>query len=325
MFQANFASKAKIFRYSRQWIIPLVLVLSVSTPSCLVAKQKNSRRTGPASHADLIANMKSAVIQISYRSDPPVPNGAGIAGTAFLVSKDGYALTAAHVITQTKNSAQASGAKSVQFLAGVSLDTSSVPNVTFKGSFNEIPCTVVDMDEAHDIAILKLSQNPFSPSFRTGIQVGDKQLPLRVQAARLQAELPPEGKELLVSGYPVPVPTLVTQRGTVASLSFTTIEIEKPGAPPWFKIPEVADLIFADIVVNPGNSGGPFYLSDTGNVIGICHGNLNSPVHLQDGSVVQMQVGGRSQTLVQNSGLAVVLPIKYAIALLDKNKISYEH
>ncbi len=28
---------------------------------------------------------------------------------------------------------------------------------------------------------------------------------------------------------------------------------------------------------------------------------------------------------LQNSGLAVVLPIKYAIALLDKNKITYEH
>jgi len=300
-------------------------VLSVSTPSCSVVKQKNSRRTGPASRSDLIANMKSAVIQISYRVDPPVPNGAGIAGTGFLVSKDGYALTAAHVITQTKNLAQASGAKSVQFVAGVSLDTSSVPKMNFQGSFREIPCTVVDIDEAHDIAILKLSQNSFSPLFESGFVVGDKELPLRAQTVRLEAELPPEGKELLVSGYPLTVPTLVTQQGTVASLSFTSIEIERPGAPPWFKIPEVADLIFADIVVNPGNSGGPFYLSDTGNVVGICHGNLPSPVRLQNGGIVQMQIGGSSQTLMQNSGLAIVLPIKYGIALLDKNKISYEH
>ncbi len=122
MSQPDFPSQIKVFRYSMQRIIPLILALSVSTPSCLVAKQKNSTRTSSASRATLIANMKSAVIQISYRSDPPVPNAAGIAGTGFLVNKDGYALTAAHVITQTKNSAQASGAKNVQFIAGISYD-----------------------------------------------------------------------------------------------------------------------------------------------------------------------------------------------------------
>lgn len=313
------------FHSSRQCVIPLILAILVATPSSLAPKQKNSKNARPMSRTDLISNMKSAVIQISYRSAPQVPNGAGIAGTGFLVSKDGYALTAAHVIIQKTNLARANGATNVEFIAGVSLDTSSVPNFSFRGSFTDILCTVVEMDEPHDIAILKLSQNPLSPSFRTGIQLGDKQLPLRSHAARLQAEIPAEGKELLVSGYPLDVPTLVTQRGTVASVSFQSIEIERPGAPPWFKIPEVADLILADIVTNPGNSGGPFYLSDTGNVIGICHGNVPSPVRLQDGSIVQIPVAGSAQILMQNSGLAVVLPIKYAIALLDKNKISYEH
>src|SRR5437899_1368252 len=65
--------------------------------------------------------------------------------------------------------------------------------------------------------------------------------------------------------------------------------------------------------------------NDTGNAVGSCDGNLPLPVRLQNGGIVQMQIGGSAQTLMQNSGLAIVLPIKYGISLLDKNKISYEH
>jgi S1-C subfamily serine protease len=307
------------------WAAFVILAATVvSTASLPAASQKDSKPKAkpPTSRPDLIANMKSAVIQISYQSDPPVPNGTGIAGTGFLVSNDGYALTAAHVVNEVKKLLQANGARGFRLIAGVTLDTSSG---SFHGSFEQIDCTVVDMDVPHDIAILKLSRNPFGPFFNSGIVVGGKPLTLHVQTAKLQAQRPAEGTELLVSGYPLSVPTLVTQRGTVASLSFTEVEIERPGAPPWFKFPEVADQILADIVVNPGNSGGPFYLSDTGEVIGICHGNLLSPVHLENGAIVQMQEGGTTHILEQNSGLAVVLPIKYAIALLDKNKITYEH
>jgi len=313
------------------FLAALLLAIAISTPYLLAAKQKDGKSKPLISRADLILNMKAAVIQISYKSDLPTPNpagppAAGVAGTGFLVSRDGYALTAAHVITETKKQLQVNGARDVRFFAGISLASASIPGrITILGSFDQISCAVVDMDEAHDIAILKLDQNPFSPLYRPTKGLGVSTMPVRVQTAKLQAELPVEGAELLVSGYPLRSPTLVTQRGTVASLSFTTVSIEKPGSPSWFKIPEVADLIFADIMVNPGDSGGPFYLSDAGKVIGICHGNLQSFVRLENGSNAVWQQGGIAHALMQNSGLAVVLPIKYAIELLDKNKITYEH
>jgi len=311
-------------------VLAILPAIAISTPSLLAANQKDGntkKKPQPStSRAELISNMKSAVIQISYKSDLPVPNPAklsrdGLAGTGFLVSRDGYALTAAHVIAETKRQLQLNGARDVRFFAGISLDSASIPGrIILLGSFSQISCTVVEMDEAHDTAVLRLDQNPFSPLYRPTKGLGVSTMPVRVQTAGLQAELPVEGAELLVSGYPLSFPTLVTQRGTVASLSFTLVEIEKPGALSWFKFPAVADQILADIVVNPGNSGGPFYQSDTGKVIGICHGNLLSPVHLENGAIVQTQDGGMTHTLEQNSGLAVVLPIKYAIELLDKNK-----
>jgi S1-C subfamily serine protease len=325
ILKSNFPSNTKMLPSSRQWIFLLILGILVSVPTLLSARQKSKEPKSPIPRTDLISKIKSAVIQIAFQSNPPVPNGAGVAGTAFLVSQDGYAVTAAHVITQTKKMAEANGAKEVQFAAGVTLDTTSEPGAKFRGSFEWIPCTLLDIDEPHDIAILKLSRNPFSPFFNTGIVLGGKRLSLRVTTAKLQAELPAEGIELLVSGYPLSIPTLVTQRGTVASESFREIEINKPGAPPWFTVREAADMILADIVVNPGNSGGPFYLSDTGNVIGVCQGNVSSPVHWPDSSIVFGQRDGRTEPIVQNSGLAIVLPIKYAMLLLDKNKINYDH
>lgn len=63
------------------------------------------------------------------------------------------------------------------------------------------------------------------------------------------------------------IPTMVTQSGIVASQGFQVVQKEIPGAPPWFRMPEVADALFLDAVVNPGNGGGPAYLPSSGEVI----------------------------------------------------------
>lgn len=286
--------------------------------------------TDHSSIGDLIRNMKSLVIQISYHADVPVPNAQGIppnaiAGSGFLVGLEGYAVTAAHVITETEKVLQQSGAKKVDFGCGVSLDTQSVPGMLLQGSFVVTGCVVVDVDTSHDVAILRLAQNPFSPRMGTGVNGAN----LRIRAVagtKLQTELPSEGEEVLVSGYPLPSesPTLVTQRGMVASLSFEDVQAPAPSPSAPLRIPDIADIILVDLSVNPGNSGGPFYMSGTGNIVGICHGYLPSPVVWSPGQApVFRAIGGSLQELTQNSGLAVVEPIKYAVALLAKNKIAY--
>jgi S1-C subfamily serine protease len=70
--------------------------------------------------------------------------------------------------------------------------------------------------------------------------------------------------------------------------------------------------------VNPGNSGGPVYEPDSGNVIGICEAHKYSPLFTNKQHQVEISP---NEVLTQNSGVAVVIPIKYGIDLLRKNGI----
>jgi S1-C subfamily serine protease len=175
-----------------------------------------------------------------------------------------------------------------------------------------VTATVVEVDDAHDLALLKVSQNPFVKQFQTRIKEKGKMLPLRVTTAKLNSRLPSEGEELLVSGYPLDMPTFVTQKGMVASESSSVLEV--PGAPVGSNRLATFDSILLDAVVNPGNSGGPVYSSESGDVIGICEAYKDSPLLTSK----QHAVTASGEILTQNSGLAVVIPIEYAIDLPPK-------
>jgi S1-C subfamily serine protease len=263
-----------------------------------------------------IPQIKSVVVQIKFKSDSPKPEyQTGVAGTGIVVSDEGYVLTAARVITQTEAALRADNATKVEFFAGISIDAIAGSAANSRGSFSYIPCTIKDTDPVHDIAILQLAQSPFSETFRQGIKIGDKEPKVTLGVAKLDQSLPPEGQTVLVSGYPLSIPTLVTQKGMIASETFTVVQMQRPNAPAGLLSTEVEDTILLDAVVNPGNSGGPVYLPGEHAVIGICDAYELSPIFTTQ----------RPQTVVpgvgQNSGLAVVIPIKYAIALLQKNKI----
>jgi S1-C subfamily serine protease len=211
--------------------------------------------------------MKTAVVQIRYWSDAPRTPQAGPigfdrgtrAGTGFFVSPQGYVLTAAHVIRGSETSARTAGATNITFKVGILLDTSSTPQIDFRGSFNFVAASLVDVDDIHDVALLKLSRNPFTGEVRSGIALPGGMLPLKVRTATLKSELPPEGRDVLISGYPLDIPTFVTQKGMVASESFSLVEVPVQGAPAGFdKRPETIDSILLDAVVNPGNREGRF-------------------------------------------------------------------
>lgn len=261
-----------------------------------------------------IAQMKPSVVQIKFKSDATKPEyQEGVAGTGIVVSDEGYVLTAAHVITETEAALRASNATKVEFFAGISIDAIAGPSANSRGSFAYIPCTIKDSDPAHDIVILQLAQSPFSEAFRLGIKTGDKEPRLTLGVAKLEQSLPPEGQTVLVSGYPLSIPTLVTQKGMIASQTFRVAQTQRASAG---SVPaEIEDAILFDAVVNPGISGGPVYLPGEHSVVGVCDAYEPSAIFATQ----------RLQTAVpaaaQNSGLAVVIPIQYAIALLQKNKI----
>jgi S1-C subfamily serine protease len=71
-------------------------------------------------------------------------------------------------------------------------------------------------------------------------------------------------------------------------------------------MPNIADGDLADVIVNPGNSGGPVYRVSDGEIIGVC---------------VAFRVGRGSiadNVFFYNSGLSVVIPIKYAQAIIQR-------
>jgi S1-C subfamily serine protease len=263
-----------------------------------------------------ITQMKSSVVQIKFKSDSPKPEyQAGIAGTGFVVSDEGYVLTAAHVITETEAALRAGNATKVEFFVGISIDTIADPMANFRASFTYILCTIKDTDPVHDIAILQLTQNPFLAAFRLGIKTGDKEPKVALSVAKLDQSLPPEGQTVLVSGYPLSSPTLVTQKGMVASETYTVVQVQHPSAPAGSLTSDVEGAMLLDAVVNPGNSGGPVYLPGERSVIGICEAYEPSPIFTTQPPPAAVSAVG------QNSGLAVVIPIKYAITFLQKNKI----
>lgn len=282
----------------------------------------------PNAAVNQIRNMKTAVVQIRYKSDassahPPGPvarpDEGTRAGTGFFVSAQGYVLTAGHVIRGAQGVARAAGASNIEFEAGILLDPSSVPGLSFQGSFLWVGATVVDVDDVHDLALLKLSKNPFTGEVQTRMVVRGAALPLKVTTARLGSRLPSEGENLLVSGYPLRIPTLVTQTGMVASRSFVMVEVPQSRGPVVLNRPEAADSILFDAVVNPGNSGGPVYDSQSGEVLGICEAYEQSPLLTSNQHNIEVRPG---EFLTQNSGLAVVIPIDYGIKLLRKNGVS---
>jgi S1-C subfamily serine protease len=113
---------------------------------------------------------------------------------------------------------------------------------------------------------------------------------------------------------------LISTSGNLASSwAFDNVPTQVPGAPPGFSVRDVGDFYIADVRVNPGNSGGPVYLVELGEVIGVCVAFDLAPVVYGDGSHEPASAGNRP--LSYNSGLSVIVPIRYVIDLLKKNSL----
>src|ERR1019366_897006 len=100
--------------------------------------------------------VRPSIIQIRVA----IAKGAGqVIGTGFLVHGGGYALTAKHVSTAA-GQALASGA-GTRVLAGLAIPNVDLPSISMRSSFELVECEIVEEDPRHDLALLKISPNPF--------------------------------------------------------------------------------------------------------------------------------------------------------------------
>ena len=291
----------------------------------------------PPSMADALGIVQPSIVQISFHASggEAVQNLTGGAlfidsplGTGFVVNLQGYVITARHVIEAGRSAManfQAERKKVVVHIPVPNRDATPELRAEMRGSFKSDEFDVVDEDQVHDLALLKL-RHAFSElvPLYTSARFGTRSL-MSVSAAKLDPSRPREGISIGVSGYPLRSPVLVTNGGYLASsweidAELWEASIKGRGVPTL----AAADTYYADLRVNPGDSGAPIYSSGNGTVIGICVQQALVPVVYKDGQDTREAKDSEGHTLLYNSGISVVIPIRFAVGLLEKNKIKWE-
>jgi S1-C subfamily serine protease len=235
------------------------------------------------SNAD--SSLRAAVCPVVYRLDEsPAARGYHYTffGNAFFINDQGYLLTDAHVLETFKNGGQPSI---------LVTRPDSPPQL--------LPLAVVAADTEHDVAILRVTPNPFSAHYHVtflslasdAVAPGQSVLALSLHPAHAQNPL----------SFQLPVED--RSAGTVLSIEKTKLE----------KSAAEAEVFLLSHPVTLGQSGSPVLAADSHAVVGLIEGRWvrNGPVSL----------GGTMRQLAEPPGAAI--PIRYAVSLLEQNGVAY--
>lgn len=257
-----------------------------------------------------IRRVQPSIVQIHFhtintprRDTGPRKSNKSIAlGTGFVVSQEGHVITANHVV-ETGNDLLA---RETAEIKDISIGFAYPNTQNMRGNFVLMPFDIIETDEVHDLALLKLKTNKI-PSMFGNLP------PLALAPVNLHPTRPEDGVTIGISGYPLSQTVLVTTGGYLAtSWAFEVRELESPGTPIFYQQPYIADSYLADIHVNPGNSGGPVYLASDGSVIGVCVAFIKNDVKDEQSNILSYY----------NSGLTIVVPAQYISELLIKHGVN---
>lgn len=224
-------------------------------------------------------------------------------GTGFVISLEGYVVTANHVMEEGSRALESVQAEMKKLLIGFAYRNTQ----EMRGNFTLMDFDLVAVDRVHDIALLKLRSTEIPPL------IGNAP-PLRLESVVLNLDRPEDGVAIGISGYPLNQSVLVTNGGFMAtSWAFDRRQLQSPGTPGFYRKLDIADSYWADINVNPGNSGGPVYLASDGSVIGVCVAYVPTEVRDSKGGV---------ENHYYNTGLAVVVPSRYVADLLESHTMT---
>jgi Trypsin-like peptidase domain/Gram-negative bacterial TonB protein C-terminal len=270
-----------------------------------------------------------ALCPIVYQVDNvPGPRGYHYLfyGNAFFINRDGYLLTAAHVLSQLH------GGQPFLLLR--------IPNAEPRF----VPAAVIALDRDHDIAILRATPNPF-----------DSASPFRVSILQLAYDAPAPGRTVVLAALrpfrPRDAYTLessLEERSPGEILSFEFSQLEKGR-------PADTELFLISHSVEPGQSGAPVISPDTQQVVGLVEGQwlrtslglpralgapparfssghgfsrAESPQDIDAASAAEGPVGALSSAIAHpiqsKSEVGAVIPIHYALALLQQKGIAWQ-
>lgn len=234
---------------------------------------------GQAQLPDTIARLKPSIVIVGTFKATDSPRFQ-LRGTGFLVEDGRFVVTNAHVLPTV------TGADAPALVVQVRLAS---------GEWDTRPARVLGTDPARDLTLLRMEGAP-GPAMRLG-----------------QSESVREGESLAFMGFPIGGVlgySVVTHRATVSSI--TPAALPSPTAN---RLGEqtirslrggVFEIFQLDATAYPGNSGGPLFRIDTGEVIGV----LN----------MVLIKGTRESALSQPSGISYAIPARHVIELIERSR-----
>jgi putative serine protease PepD len=184
---------------------------------------------------------KAKVVQIIASSER-----GSFAGSGVWINDEGYVATCFHVVNVGEN-------VKVTIRSAADSYIKFNPERIVTANWQTFEATIVKTDPSNDVAILKAKPNPFASPAPNMMTIDDITLSWHYEKAELESDLPEAGETVLIGGYPLGLPYIVFQEGTVASIAAFPAQVLK---------------ILLSVVANHGNSGGPVF-NDRGKVIGL--------------------------------------------------------
>lgn len=218
---------------------------------------------------------------------PPVMQ---VVGTAFLVTPDGYFVTAAHVLQDYKP-------KTAQVTVGLRQRSGDGGGLWFD---------LIEKDEAHDLALCKTTI-PL-PEFKQHKDNPGTETP--IASLRITTAEPITGGFIAIAGFPLGSsgdPTI--QFGTVAATR--TTNPNAGGVPAGQR-----ELLQISVPGNGGNSGSPVLDLDTGDVIGVIVQVEAAPLLSTISGKQLLDIG-----LAQSSGVMLAVPASWVQDLLKRHNV----
>jgi hypothetical protein len=204
-------------------------------------------------------------------------------GNAFFINDEGYLLTVAHVLETFRDGGQ----------PYILVNRPDAPSRLLK-------VALIAKDAQHDVAILRVSPNPFSGNYTVAFVALSSEPAVRGQAV-LALSLHPRRFQ---DAHSFEAQSQDSSPGTVLSYESTLLD----------KVGPAADVFLLSHPVVKGQSGSPVLALDSHAAVGLVEG-----LWLR-GTTLSL---AKSAPLPSNTPGAAI-PIRYAIALLEKQGISWQ-
>ncbi len=260
--------------------MPMNHLPTLSTLALLAAL---SATTAHADLASTVAQVKPAIAIVGTYKATNSPRFA-LRGTGFVVGTSGQGnklVTNAHVLVPPAD-ADPQATLVVQLRSGTN-------------SWQTRPATVLEVDRQHDLALLR-----FDGPAVAALKVGS-------------SDAVQEGQSVAFMGFPIGGAlgfSPVTHRGMVSSIAPAAL----PSATAGQLNPQIIrsvrnnspfDIFQLDGTAYPGNSGGPLFDPETGEVLGVVN--------------MVLIKGTRESALTHPSGISYAVPSRHVLEMLERN------